>query len=209
MHIGYARVSKTDGTQTTHLQRDALIGAGVEPENLFEDQASGRSLDRPGLALCLRTLRKGDTFLVWKLDRLGRNLQHLLQIVRDLEKKEIGFRVLSGSGAEIDTSTANGRLIFGIFASLSEFEHELIKERTRAGLAAARARGRRGGGKWKMTPLKIEIARAVLSKRSSSVSTLCKELKITRQTLYRYLSPEGDLRDYGKRMLINPKDSCE
>jgi DNA invertase Pin-like site-specific DNA recombinase len=194
MLIGYARVSKSDGTQGTDLQKDALLRAGVEPEQIFEDMASGKDTDRPGLLSCLRALRAGDTLLVWKLDRLGRDLKHLIGIVRDLEAKKVGFKVLTGSGAEIDTTTANGRLVFGIFAALAEYERELIVERTKAGLAAARARGRKGGAEWKMTPLKIEMARAALSQRDTNVTALCKELRITRQTLYRHLSPQGELR---------------
>lgn len=108
MLIGYMRISKSDGSQTTDLQRDALLKAGAENEQIFEDQASGKILERPGLATCLRTLRAGDTLLVWKLDRLGRDLKNLIGIVHDLETKKVGFKVLTGSGAEIDTTTANG-----------------------------------------------------------------------------------------------------
>lgn len=201
MLIGYMRVSKSDGSQTTDLQKDALLQAGVEPEQIFEDQASGKASDRPGLAACLRTLRAADTLLVWKLDRLGRDLKNLIGIVRDLETKKVGFKVLTGSGAEIDTTTANGRLVFGIFAALAEYERELIVERTLAGLAAARARGRQGGAEWKMSPMKIEMARAALAQKDTNVSKLCSELRISRQTLYRHLSPQGELRCDGKKLL--------
>ncbi len=131
--IGYARVSKADGSQVHDLQRDALIGAGVDADNVYEDSASGKRDDRPGLAACLKALRKGDTLVVWKLDRLGRDLRHLVNIVDDLTKRNIGLKVLAGEGASIDTSTANGRLVFGIFAALAEFERALIVERTKAG----------------------------------------------------------------------------
>src|SRR5215831_5188865 len=146
MLIGYIRVSKSDGTQTLDLQRDALLAAGVAPEWLYADRASGRKDDRPGLATCLQALQPGDTLVVWKLDRLGRNLKHLVSVVDELQQRQVGFKVLAGAGVQIDTTTANGRLVFGIFAALAEFEAELIRERTQAGLAAARARGRRGGG---------------------------------------------------------------
>ena len=139
--IGYARVSKADGSQVHDLQRDALAQAGVEANNVYEDAASGKKEDRPGLVACLKALRRGDTLVVWKLDRLGRDLRHLVNLVDDLTQRHIGLKVLAGEGASIDTSTANGRLVFGIFAALAEFERALIIERTKAGLAAARARG--------------------------------------------------------------------
>lgn len=143
MLIGYMRVSKADGSQATDLQRDALIAAGVDPVHLYEDQASGMREDRPGLTSCLKALRTGDTLVVWKLDRLGRDLRHLINTVHDLTGRGIGLKVLTGHGAAIDTTTAAGKLVFGIFAALAEFERELIAERTIAGLASARARGRK------------------------------------------------------------------
>ena len=139
MLIGYMRVSKADGSQATDLQRDALVAAGVDPAQLYEDQASGKREDRPGLASCLKALRPGDTLVVWKLDRLGRDLRHLINTVHDLTGRGIGLKVLTGHGAAIDTTTAAGKLVFGIFAALAEFERELIAERTIAGLASARA----------------------------------------------------------------------
>ncbi len=144
MLIGYMRVSKADGSQATDLQRDALIANGVDPAHLYEDQASGKREDRPGLVSCLKALRPGDTLVVWKLDRLGRDLRHLINTVHDMTGRGIGLKVLTGHGAAIDTTTAAGKLVFGIFAALAEFERELIAERTIAGLASARARGRKG-----------------------------------------------------------------
>ena len=143
--IGYMRVSKADGSQSTNLQRDALIAAGVSLAHLYEDLASGRRDDRPGLAACLKALREGDTLIVWKLDRLGRDLRHLINTVHDLTARSVGLKVLTGHGAAVDTTTAAGKLVFGIFAALAEFERELISERTVAGLISARARGRKGG----------------------------------------------------------------
>ena len=145
MLIGYMRVSKSDGSQTIDLQRDALIAAGVDSAQIYEDRASGRLDARPGLGATLKALRAGDTLVVWRLDRLGRNLRHLVNTVHDLTNRGVGFKVLTGHGASIDTTTPAGKLILGIFAALSEFERELISERTRAGLASARARGRKGG----------------------------------------------------------------
>lgn len=194
-------VSKADGSQTTDLQRDALLGAGVGPEALYEDKASGAKDDRPQLAACLKALRSGDTLLVWKLGRLGRNLRHLVNVVHELTERGIGLRVLTGQGAAIDTTTASGKLVFGIFAALAEFERELISERTTAGLASARARGRKGGRPYKMTPAKVRLAAASMGQPGTNVGELCKELGITRQTLYRHVSPTGQLREDRRKLL--------
>jgi DNA invertase Pin-like site-specific DNA recombinase len=145
MLIGYIRVSKSDGTQLLDLQKDALQAAGVATDRIYEDLASGRKDDRPGLVACLKALQPGNTLVIWKLDRLGRDLKHLVNIVDNLSQRGIGLKVLAGAGAQIDTKTANGKLVFGIFAALAEFEAELIRERTPAGLAAVRARGRMAG----------------------------------------------------------------
>ncbi|AOD24647.1 transposon DNA-invertase (plasmid) [Rhodococcus sp. p52] len=201
MLVGYMRVSKADGSQATDLQRDALLAAGVDPEALYEDKASGKTDDRPHLAACLKALRAGDTLLVWKLDRLGRDLRHLVNIVHDLTERGVGLKVLTGQGAAIDTTTASGKLVFGIFAALAEFERELISERTKAGLASARARGRKGGRPYKVTPAKLRLAMASMGKKDTNVSALCKELGITRQTLYRHVSPTGELREAGNKVL--------
>jgi len=195
------RVSKADGSQSTDLQRDALLAAGADPDALYEDKASGKKDDRPQLAACLKALRAGDTLMVWKLDRLGRDLRHLVNIVHDLTERGIGLKVLTGQGAAIDTTTASGKLVFGIFAALAEYERELISERTTAGLAAARARGRKGGRPFKMTPAKVRLAAASMGKPGTNVGELCKELGITRQTLYRHVSPTGELRDDGRKIL--------
>ncbi|WP_045227115.1 recombinase family protein [Methyloterricola oryzae] len=201
MLIGYMRVSKSDGSQVFDLQRDALQVAGVEPAHVYQDQASGRRDDRPGLTAALKALRADDTLVVWKLDRLGRDLRHLVNIVHDLEARCVGLKVLTGHGAAIDTTTAAGKLVFGIFAALAEFERELISERTRAGLASARARGRKGGAPFKMTAAKLKLAMAAMGQPETQVGKLCQELGITRQTLYRHVSPKGKLRQYGMKLL--------
>jgi len=204
--IGYARVSKADGSQVIDLQRDALAKAGVDLEHhLYTDAASGTRDDRPGLEACIKALRHGDTLVVWKLDRLGRDLRHLVNLVGDLTKRGIGLKVLAGEGASIDTTTANGRLVFAIFAGLAEFERELIVERTKAGLAAARARGRTGGRPFKMTPAKLRLAQAAMGKPETKVAELCAELGITRQTLYRFVGPKSELRNDGQRLLDRRK----
>jgi DNA invertase Pin-like site-specific DNA recombinase len=205
--VGYMRVSKADGSQVLDLQADALIAAGIPERNLYSDTASGKRDDRPGLDSCLKALRSGDTLVVWKLDRLGRNLRHLVNVVHDLTERHVGLRVLTGQGAAIDTTTAAGKLVFGIFAALAEFERELISERTRAGLAAARARGRKGGRRPKMTPAKLRLASAAMGKRGTVVGDLCSELGITRSTIYRYVSPTGALRKAGDALLDQKKGS--
>ena len=201
MRVGYARVSKADGSQVLDLQRDALVKAGVSAKHLYEDHASGKQEDRPQLAACLKGLRKGDVLLVWKLDRLGRDLRHLVNVVQDLADRGVGFKVLSGQGAEMDTTTASGKLVFGIFAALAEFERELIRERTIAGLAAARARGRKGGRRFALTKAQVRLAQAAMGKKETQVRELCEELGVTRVTLYRYVGPDGALRDHGRRRL--------
>jgi DNA invertase Pin-like site-specific DNA recombinase len=201
MLIGYARVSKADGSQSLDLQRDALAAAGVAPERVYEDRASGARDDRPGLEACLQALRDGDVLVIWKLDRLGRTLAHLVGTVRDLSERGIGLRVLNGQGAEIDTTTPAGRLIFGLFATLAEFERDLIRERTLAGLAAARARGRKGGRKFALTKAQVRLAQAAMASRDTSVAALAAELGVRPVTLYRYVDAQGNLREHGKRVL--------
>ena len=201
MLIGYARISKADGSQSLDLQRDALAVAGVQLDRIYEDQASGVRDDRPGLDACLRALREGDVLIVWKLDRLGRTLTHLVNTARDLSDRGIGMRVLTGQGAEIDTTTSAGRMIFGIFATLAEFERDLIRERTMAGLDAARARGRKGGRKFALTKAQVRLAQAAMANRDTSVAALAAELGVKPVTLYRYVDANGNLRDHGKRVL--------
>jgi DNA invertase Pin-like site-specific DNA recombinase len=201
MLLGYMRVSKADGSQVLDLQRDALTGAGVAPGCLYEDLASGRRDDRPGLAACVKALRLGDMLVVWKLDRLGRDLRHLVNLVHELTQRGIGLRVLAGEGGALDTTTAAGKLVFGIFASLAEFERALIAERTKAGLAAARARGRKGGAPFKMTAGKLRLAQAAMGHTETRIGRLCDELGVSRQTLYRHVAPDGSLRPHGLKLL--------
>jgi DNA invertase Pin-like site-specific DNA recombinase len=207
--IGYMRVSKADGSQALDLQRDALLAAGVEPVRLYEDHASGKRDERPGLEACLKGLRPGDTLVAWKLDRLGRDLRHLVNLAHELTERGVGLRVLAGEGSTIDTTTPNGRLMFGVFAALAEFERELIMERTRAGLASARARGRRGGRPYKMTATKLRLAQAAMGRRDTRVGEQCAELGITRQTLYRHVDPEGRLRPDGEKLLRHRRSERE
>jgi DNA invertase Pin-like site-specific DNA recombinase len=156
---------------------------------------------RPGLLP--EGARAADTLVVWKLDRLGRNLHHLVNTVHDLTARGFGLKVLTGQGAAIDTTTAAGKLVFGIFAALAEFERELISERTTAGLASARARGRKGGRPYKMTPAKLRLAAASMGRPDTNINDLCTELGVTRQTLYRHVSPSGELRPDGRKLLAD------
>jgi DNA invertase Pin-like site-specific DNA recombinase len=181
--IGYARVS-TNG-QDLDLQIKELKEASCK--SIFTDKVSGAKSERPGLDDCLKTLRPGDTLLVWRLDRLGRSMQHLVSVITDLKSRGIGFRSLR-DGA-IDTTTASGELVFNIFAALAQFEAELIRERTRAGLSAARARGRVGGRK----PIskgdhKVKMAKKMHEDIGLSIGDICLSLKISRATFYRYLA---------------------
>ena len=203
MLIGYMRVSKQDGSQCFDLQRDALIEAGVAPERIYKDLASGRKDARPGLEACLKSLQPKNTLVVWKLDRLGRDLKHLINTVDNLRKQDVGFKVLSGTGAQIDTSTSNGRLCFGIFAALAEFERELIIERTRAGLAAARARGRKGGRPREMTRTTLKMVMTAMSEPKSVAADVAKKLGITTTTLYTYVNGDGSPKAPGQALLDN------
>jgi DNA invertase Pin-like site-specific DNA recombinase len=201
MLIGYMRVSKRDGTQTLDLQRDALLTAGVASERLYEDLASGRKDARPGLDACLKALQPGNTLVVWKLDRLGRDLKHLVTLIENLRQREVGLKVLAGTGAHIDTTIANGRLVFGIFAALAEFEAELIRERTHAGLAAARARGRLGGRPRKMTKDTLHMAMSAMADPNSNASEIARRLGMTTTTLYEYVNGDGSLKQAGQDLL--------
>lgn len=180
--IGYARVSTED--QDLSLQIDDLQQAGCK--KIFSDKASGAKMERPELKNCLLSLKPGDTLLVWRIDRLGRSLQHLVGIVSGFQEKGIHFKSLN-DGA-VDTTTASGELVFNIFASMAQFERRLIQERTRAGLKAARARGRLGGRKpiSKDDP-KVRTAKD-LHKKGVDINEICRILSFSRATLYRYLS---------------------
>jgi DNA invertase Pin-like site-specific DNA recombinase len=201
MLIGYVRVSKNDGSQTLEPQRDALLAAGVEPDRIYQDLASGRHDACPGWTACLKVLQPGNTLVLWKLDRLGRNLRHLVNTAEALRTRGIGLKVLTGAGAQIDTSTANGRLAFGIFAAFAEFERELIAERTRAGLAAARARGRVGGRPRKMDRATLTMAMAAMRDPKAKAMEVAKRLGLTTTTLYAYVNGDGSPKAAGTAVL--------
>lgn len=202
MLIGYARVSKSDGSQNLDLQKDALIKAGVGSERVYHDYASSRKDNRAGLQSCIKALQPGNTLVVWKLDRLGRDMKDLVSMVDMLGKKEIGFKVLQGLGAEIDTGKANGRFVFNIFAALAEYERELIKERTKAGLDAARARGRKGGRPRKMDKAALKMAISAMKEKDSKPGEIAKKLNITTTTLYDYVNGDGSLKEKGENVML-------
>jgi DNA invertase Pin-like site-specific DNA recombinase len=180
MFVGYARVSTTD--QTLDLQHDALTKAGCT--RIFTDTASGAQTERKGLSEALSYVRAGDTLVVWKLDRLGRSLKDLIIRITELNNRKIGFKSLT---EQIDTTTSGGKLIFHIFGALAEFEQDIIRERTNAGLAAARVRGKLGGRPRALSPQKIQLARRLYADKNTSVSEICKILGISRHTLQRYV----------------------
>jgi DNA invertase Pin-like site-specific DNA recombinase len=183
--IGYARVSTQE--QDLNLQLDALEKAGCSKDKIFVDKISGSKAERPGLEKCLAVIQPGDTLLVWRLDRLGRSMVHLISLIEDLRTKQIGFKSIC-DGA-IDTTTASGELIFNIFSSLAQFERRLIQERTKAGLDAARARGRQGGRKKvEATNPKVMMAKNMHKDHGMSIENICKTLKISRASFYRYIS---------------------
>ncbi len=182
MQIGYARVSTDD--QKLDLQYDALREAKCD--KIFKDVASGAKSDRQGLDHATKYLRPGDTLVVWKLDRLGRSLKHLIDVVNGLNRKGVFFRSLQEN---IDTASSGGKLTFHLFGALAEFERDIIRERTKAGLEAARARGRVGGRPKAMNDKQIQLARQLMSNPSNSVSDVSKTLGVSRATLYRNLKP--------------------
>lgn len=175
--IGYARVSTHE--QNLDLQRDELKQAGVE--TIYEDQASGKSAERPELQHCLKALRPGDTLTVWRLDRLGRNLQDLIRIVNELEARGVTFKSLKES---IDTRGPAGKLVFHLFAALAQFERELLRERTMAGLDAARARGRKGGRPASLSQAQKNMALSLMKNGDLSIAEICKQFSVSRSTLY-------------------------
>src|SRR3954467_15934703 len=179
MLIGYARISTLD--QTLALQQDALTQAGCE--QLYTDTLSGSVTERPGLTQALSHLRAGDTLVVWRLDRLGRSLAHLIETVRDLQERGIGFRSLQ---EQIDTTTSGGKLIFHVFGALAEFERDLIRERTHAGLQAARARGRLFGRPKVLSPQQVKQLQTLAKDERNTVAEICETLGISRATYYRY-----------------------
>lgn len=181
MLIGYARVSSDD--QNLNLQHDALQKAGCD--KIYSDQQSGAASDRPGLATVFEVVRPGDTLVIWRLDRLGRSLKHLITLIEQLDKREVGLKSLQEN---IDTTTSGGRLVFHLFGALAEFERTLIRERTQAGVNAARARGRQGGRPKLLENNKRELAIRLHRERQHTIAEICTMMGISKSTLYNYLA---------------------
>jgi DNA invertase Pin-like site-specific DNA recombinase len=187
MLVGYMRVSTDNDRQSTDLQRDALLVAGVDVRHLFQDHASGARDDRPGLAKALEYLQSGDVLVVWKLDRLGRSLAHLLGIVNSLKERRVGFRSLTES---MDTTTPSGEFLFQVFGALAQYERALTRERVKAGLAAAKRRGRRGGRPLAITGEKLDAILAALD-GDMSKAAVCRNFEVKRTTLIETLARIG------------------
>ena len=187
--VGYARVSTDD--QDLSLQLDALKSHGIAKDLIFTDKLSGAKDNRPGLSQCLNVLRPGDTLVVWRLDRLGRSMRHLVTLIEDLKERSVGFRSISDG--MIDTTSASGELIFHIFSALAQFERRLIQERTKAGIAAARARGRKGGRpRLEISDPTIVLARKLHGDTKLTIDEICGSLHISRSTYYRYVAKGGN-----------------
>jgi len=182
--VGYVRVSKRE--QNPDLQRRELEAAGCE--KIFEEKISSREQTRPQLEAAMDYCREGDVLVVWKLDRLGRSIKELIELVNELKDRGVGFRSLRES---LDTTTPGGKLVFHVFAAMAEFERDVIRERTMAGLEAARARGRKGGRKPVMDERKISLASKLMRDRNTPISDVCEAVGVSRATLYRYLTPDG------------------
>src|SRR5213082_4114174 len=187
MYVGYARVSTQD--QTLNLQKDALEKIGCS--KIFTDTASGATVERKGLEEARAYVREGDTLVVWRLDRLGRSLKHLIETITKLNNRKIGFKSITEN---IDTTTSGGKLVFHIFGALAEFERDIIKDRTKVGLNAARARGRLGGrpkAHTLDTPKKVALAQSLYENEDNTIDEICKTLNVSRATLYRYIKTKA------------------
>lgn len=201
MLIGYARASDAEGFAELGRQAAALEAAGVDPLLVWTELASGMAAERPALADCLRELGAGDMLVVCRLERLARDLPHLVATMRALAERGAALRVLEGEGARIGAGAADQGPILDLLAALAEFERDRLRARAETGRAAARAQGRRGGGRRRMSAIKIAIAQRALARPDSNVRRLCRELGVSPQTLYRHVAPGGALREAGARLL--------
>lgn len=195
------RVSKADDDRAYDQQYGALIAAGVAPESVWLDTTADPRDDRPSFEACLKALKAGDTLVVWRLDRIGRDLDHFTSLVCDLARRGIGLKMLAGANSAIDTTTAQGPHVLSIFACLNDFQKDLKKQGSRGALLAAGVRARVGGRPTKMTAAKVRSAMAAMSDPKTNITHLCLELGVHRQTLYRFVSPTGALREDGRRLL--------
>lgn len=205
MLVGYARVSKSDNSQTTDPQKDALIAAGVNPKYIYEDYESGSKEKRTGFDACMRSLKEGDILVIYAIDRIGRVVLHLAKIIAELKSKSVGLKVLFGFGANIDIHTPSGNYIYNIFSAQAELESQLIRERTRIGLAAARARGRIGGRPRKMDAATIRMVSGAMSDKNTVVAELIKKLDVCYASIYKYVKPDGSFTEEGQKVIDKDK----
>jgi len=199
--IGYMGVSRTDGLQVLKLQRAAPLGVGIPATQLYEDYVSGTRDNRTGLEACLEAQPKAGTLVTLRMDRLDRDLRHLINLIHDLPGRGVAMKNIVGHDANLDTTTANGRFVFGIFAALAAFLRELIFERNCAGLASARYRGCHGGRLFTMISSKLRLAQATMGQMDTKVGIVCREFTVTRRTLYRRVDLGGALRPYEEKLL--------
>lgn len=205
MKVGYVRVSKNDGSQQLDLQKDALLEYGVKSNYIYEDMVSGAKEERPGLTSCLKSLREGDVLVLYSLDRFGRTMKQLVKLIVDLEEKEVSLVVLNGIAAGVDTRTPMGKMLYYFAGIFAENERLTIIERTKAGLAAGRARGRKGGRPTKINKNKLKLIQIAMKDKSNRVIDIAKSFNLSRETIYRYFTPEGKYTDIAKKYLASKK----
>ena len=201
MKIGYARVSKANGEQTIDLQVDALVAEGVTKTKIYYDAMSGASRNRPYFKSCMKALREGDTLVLYSLDRMGRSQIDLLKILNELQIIGVHLKILAGIGAGIDTNTAVGKMMYQLVAMFAEYERSTIVERTKAGLESARARGRIGGRKPSLSRSDVLAVQAAMRDKDTIVADLAREKRVSTKTLYEYVSPKGELRELGLKVV--------
>lgn len=194
--VGYMRVSTADGSQKFDMQETALIEAGVSPDKIYSDMASGASDDREGLKYLLKSLNPGDTVVVWKLDRLGRNVKYLVNVIDELIKKNVSLEILTGACHGVNMTTPEGRMFFHMAATFAQFERDLIRERIVAGIAEAKRRGRKSGRKFKFSNADIDTAYHLIQ-AGVPKKEIARRFNVTVQTIFNYFTPEGEIKQRG------------
>lgn len=194
--VGYMRVSTADGSQKFDMQETALIEAGVSPDKIYSDMASGASDDREGMKYMLKSLNPGDTVVVWKLDRLGRNVKYLVNIIDELIKKNVHLEILTGACHGINMTTPEGRMFFHMAATFAQFERDLIRERIVAGIAEAQRRGTKSGRKFKFSKYDIQTIQHMI-KASVPKAEIARRFHVTTQTIFNYFTPDGEIKQRG------------
>lgn len=192
--VGYMRVSTADGSQKFDMQETALIEAGVSPDKIYSDMASGASDDREGLKYMLKSLNPGDTVVVWKLDRLGRNVKHLVNVIDELIKKNVSLEILTGACHGVNMTTPEGRMFFHMAATFAQFERDLIRERIVAGIAEAKRRGRKSGRKFKFSNADVDTAYHLI-KAGVPKKEIARRFNVTVQTIFNYFTPDGEIKE--------------